>query len=117
MYTHRSTYLHTMAQAMTDAMALSATDAVCGIVPMFHAMGWGLPFSATMLGAKQVMPHRFMDAEGAARPDVRGAGHDLGGRADDLAGRARRDRGRAGALGPVDSSRASPAAARRRRSR
>lgn len=61
MYTHRSTYLHTMAQAMTDAMALSATDSVCGIVPMFHAMGWGLPFSATMLGAKQVMPHRFMD--------------------------------------------------------
>jgi fatty-acyl-CoA synthase len=28
---------------------------------MFHAMGWGLPFTATMLGAKQVMPHRFMD--------------------------------------------------------
>ncbi len=61
MYTHRSTYLHTMAQAMTDAMSLSATDSVCGIVPMFHAMGWGLPFTATMLGAKQVMPHRFMD--------------------------------------------------------
>ena len=61
MYTHRSTYLHSMAQAMTDAMGLSATDAVCGIVPMFHAMGWGLPFTATMLGAKQVMPHRFMD--------------------------------------------------------
>ncbi len=61
MYTHRSTYLHTMAQSMTDAMSLSATDSVCGIVPMFHAMGWGLPFTATMLGAKQVMPHRFMD--------------------------------------------------------
>lgn len=62
MYTHRSTYLHTITQSMTDAMGLSATDTVCGIVPMFHAMGWGLPFSATMLGAKQVMPHRFMDA-------------------------------------------------------
>jgi fatty-acyl-CoA synthase len=63
MYTHRSTYLHTMAQSLTDAMSLSATDSVCGIVPMFHAMGWGLPFAATMLGAKQVMPHRFMDTE------------------------------------------------------
>ncbi len=62
MYTHRSTYLHTMAQAMTDAMSISATDSLCGIVPMFHAMGWGLPFTATMLGAKQVYPHRFMDA-------------------------------------------------------
>ncbi len=60
MYTHRSTYLHTIAQAMTDSMNLSALDAVCGIVPMFHAMGWGLPFTASMLGCKQVMPHRFM---------------------------------------------------------
>ena len=61
-YEHRSQYLHTMAQCLTDTMNLSATDCLCGIVPMFHAMGWGLPFSATMLGAKQVMPHRFMDA-------------------------------------------------------
>ena len=60
-YEHRSQYLHTMAQCMTDSMALSATDTLCGIVPMFHAMGWGLPWSATMLGCKQVMPHRFMD--------------------------------------------------------
>lgn len=62
LYTNRSTYLHTMSQAMTDSMNLSALDAVCGIVPMFHAMGWGLPFTASMLGCKQVMPHRFMDA-------------------------------------------------------
>ena len=27
---------------------------------MFIAMGWGLPFAASMLGCKQVMPHRFM---------------------------------------------------------
>jgi acyl-CoA synthetase (AMP-forming)/AMP-acid ligase II len=64
MYTHRSTYLHTMAEAMTDAMALSAVDCVCGIVPMFHAMCWGLPFTATMLGAKQVYPSRYMDVPG-----------------------------------------------------
>jgi acyl-CoA synthetase (AMP-forming)/AMP-acid ligase II len=63
MYTHRSTYLHTITQSMTDVLGLTSTDSVCGIVPMFHAMGWGLPFSATMLGCKQVMPHRFMDAE------------------------------------------------------
>ena len=63
MYTNRSTYLHTITQAMTDSMGLSAVDAVCGIVPMFHAMGWGLPFTASMLGCKQVLPHRFMDAE------------------------------------------------------
>ena len=60
-YEHRSQYLHTMAQCMTDSMALSATDTICGVVPMFHAMGWGIPWSALMLGCKQVMPHRFMD--------------------------------------------------------
>ena len=60
-YEHRSQYLHTMTQCMTDSMGLSATDTLLGIVPMFHAMGWGLPWSALMLGCKQVMPHRFMD--------------------------------------------------------
>ena len=60
MYTHRSNYLHTLTIAMTDVMALSATDTLCGIVPMFHANAWGLPWVATMLGMKQVYPHRFM---------------------------------------------------------
>ncbi len=60
MYTHRSTYLHTLAGCLTDAMSLTALDSLLGIVPMFHAMGWGLPFNASMLGCKHVMPHRFM---------------------------------------------------------
>ncbi|HEY5680583.1 MAG TPA: long-chain fatty acid--CoA ligase [Pseudomonadales bacterium] len=60
-YEHRSQYLHTLTQCMTDSMGLSATDCVLGIVPMFHAMGWGMPWSCLMLGCKQVMPHRFMD--------------------------------------------------------
>ena len=60
-YEHRSQYLHTLTQCMTDSMGLTGADTVCGIVPMFHAMGWGIPWSALMLGCKQVMPHRFMD--------------------------------------------------------
>ena len=59
-YEHRSQYLHTLVQCMTDSMGLSGADTVLGIVPMFHAMGWGIPWSALMLGCKQVMPHRFM---------------------------------------------------------
>jgi len=66
-YEHRSQYLHTMTQCMTDSMGLSGADSVCGIVPMFHAMGWGIPWSATMLGTKQVLPHRFMDPARLAR--------------------------------------------------
>jgi acyl-CoA synthetase (AMP-forming)/AMP-acid ligase II len=60
MYTNRSTYLHTLAESLTDTMELSSLDSLMGVVPMFHAMGWGLPFCASMLGCKQVMPHRFM---------------------------------------------------------
>ena len=62
-YEHRAQYLHTMAQCMTDAMGLSGADTVLGVVPMFHAMGWGMPWAALMLGCKQVMPHRFMAPE------------------------------------------------------
>lgn len=59
-YEHRAQYLHTLTVAMTDSMGLSGADSLCGIVPMFHAQGWGLPWAACMLGMKQVMPHRFM---------------------------------------------------------
>ena len=60
-YEHRAQYLHTMSVMATDCMGLSGTDTLCGIVPMFHAQGWGLPWVALTLGMKQVMPHRFMD--------------------------------------------------------
>ena len=62
-YEHRSQYLHTMALCMTDALGLSGTDTVLDVAPMFHAMGWGIPWAALMLGCKQVMPHRFLAPE------------------------------------------------------
>jgi len=62
-YEHRAQYLHTLTQSLTDVMSLSGADTLCGIVPMFHAQGWGLPWAATMLAMKQVMPHRFMSAD------------------------------------------------------
>tara|TARA_R100000988_G_C4005410_1_gene172219 strand:+ start:219 stop:1832 length:1614 start_codon:yes stop_codon:yes gene_type:complete len=67
MYTHRANYLHTISIAMTDVMGLSATDTLLGIVPLFHANAWGLPWVATMLGMKQVYPHRFMVPDHLAR--------------------------------------------------
>jgi len=63
MYTQRSTYLHTIAQAMADALGLCAADCVQEVVPMFHAMSWGMPFTSLMVGAKQVLPHKFMTPE------------------------------------------------------
>ncbi len=67
MYTHRANYLHTLSIGLTDVMGLSATDTLLGIVPLFHANAWGLPWIATTLGMRQVYPHRFMVPEHLAR--------------------------------------------------
>ncbi|MCC6209875.1 MAG: long-chain fatty acid--CoA ligase [Burkholderiales bacterium] len=63
MYTHRSTYLHSMAQALTDAVGLSSTDTVLQVVPLFHVLGWGYPYTASMLGSKQILAHGHIEAE------------------------------------------------------
>jgi fatty-acyl-CoA synthase len=55
-YSHRALILHSYAQAMADAMGLCEADVVLPVVPMFHANAWGMPFTATMVGATQVYP-------------------------------------------------------------
>jgi fatty-acyl-CoA synthase len=60
-YSHRSTVLHSMAVAMTDGLGLSMRDTVLSVVPQFHANAWGLPYAATMVGAKQVFPGPNLD--------------------------------------------------------
>lgn len=66
-YTHRSNYLHTLRALQADAFALTGRDAVLMAVPMFHANGWGLPFSAPAVGAKLVLPGRQADGASLAR--------------------------------------------------
>ena len=56
LYSHRSLYLHSMALALPDSFGISERDVIMPVVPMFHANAWGLPFAATMTGAKQVFP-------------------------------------------------------------
>lgn len=60
-YTHRSLVLHSFASAMTDTLGISRHDVVLPVVPMFHANAWGLPFTCTMVGAKQVFPGPHLD--------------------------------------------------------
>ena len=55
-YTHRALYLHSLNHCLVDNHAISESDAVLPFVPMFHANAWGLPFSCTMAGSKQVFP-------------------------------------------------------------
>jgi fatty-acyl-CoA synthase len=66
-YTHRSSFLHTLRQLQSDVMGISATDSVLMVVPMFHANAWGLPFAAPAVGAKLVLPGRWLDGASLAR--------------------------------------------------
>lgn len=66
-YSHRAIVLHTFAAALKDALAIGESDVVMPVVPMFHALSWGLPYVATMLGCKQVFPGRFLQPKNIAR--------------------------------------------------
>ena len=78
-YSHRSSYLHSMMICTANALGLGCSDSVLPIVPMFHANAWGLPYGALMAGADLVLPDRFLDATSlidlieTQRPTVAGA--------------------------------------------
>ncbi len=62
-YSHRALVLHSLVSAMPGAIGISQTDTILPVVPMFHVNGWGLPFTSTLVGAKQVFPGPHLDAE------------------------------------------------------
>ena len=78
-YSHRSTYLHSMGVCLGNTFALSERDRVLPVVPMFHANAWGLAYAAVLAGADLIMPDRFLQPEPlvrlieAERPTVAGA--------------------------------------------
>ena len=55
-YTHRSTFLHTMGAMLADTVGVRETDVILPVVPMFHANAWGLAHAGVASGAKLVMP-------------------------------------------------------------
>ena len=57
-YSHRSSYLHSMGACLGNAFALSERDRVLPVVPMFHANAWGLPYASLLSGAALIMPDR-----------------------------------------------------------
>ncbi len=58
-FSHRMLFLHTLITALPEALSINRYDIVLHIVPMFHVHSWGIPYVATMVGAKQVFPSRF----------------------------------------------------------
>ena len=59
-YTHRSTFRHTMGLLQSDGAAIRESDTILPIVPMFHANAWGLPYAAGMAGSRFLLPDRWM---------------------------------------------------------
>jgi fatty-acyl-CoA synthase len=53
-YTHRSVFLHSMAVTSAAGLAIGPGDCALPVVPMFHAMAWGVPHAAFAAGAKLV---------------------------------------------------------------
>lgn len=66
-YSHRSEYLHALAETSGAAFGLSERDRVLPIAPMFHANAWGLPYAAWLVGADLIMPAKFLQAEPMCR--------------------------------------------------
>ena len=63
-YTHRSNVLHALASASPDMINLSSRDRIMPVVPLFHANGWSIGYTAPLVGASMVMPGREMTPEG-----------------------------------------------------
>jgi fatty-acyl-CoA synthase len=67
-YSHRSTFLHTMGALQADSLGARESDRILPVVPMFHANAWGLAHAAVACGADLVMPGA--DLSGKALADL-----------------------------------------------
>jgi acyl-CoA synthetase (AMP-forming)/AMP-acid ligase II len=56
LYSHRSVVLHSLLLLGADVFALSESDVVAPIVPMFHVNAWGLPYAVMQCGSDLVLP-------------------------------------------------------------
>lgn len=63
-YSHRALTLHTMASCIEGTFGVKHDDVLLLCTSMFHANGWGLPYTAAMLGTKLVFPGPQLEAEG-----------------------------------------------------
>lgn len=55
-YSHRSTFLHTITTMTADGLGIHEADVIMPVVPMFHVNAWGLCHSAVASGATLIQP-------------------------------------------------------------
>ena len=66
-YSHRSSYLHSMGACLGNAFAISERDRVLPVVPMFHANAWGLAYAGLLSGATLILPDRYLQPAALVR--------------------------------------------------
>jgi fatty-acyl-CoA synthase len=65
-YSHRSIWLHTMAEQAASSVGMTEADRILIIVPMFHAMAWGTPYGAWLAGTDIIMPQMYLMGQSLA---------------------------------------------------
>ena len=60
-YSHRNVFLHAMTIGTNAEM--TPNDCFYQLVPMFHALGWGMPQATFLIGAKFVLPGMYNIAD------------------------------------------------------
>ena len=66
-YSHRSSYLHSMGACLPNAFAISERDRVLPVVPMFHANAWGLAYAGLLSGADLILPDQYLQPAALVR--------------------------------------------------
>jgi fatty-acyl-CoA synthase len=66
-YSHRSTYLHSLGPCLGNAFGISERDRLLPVVPMFHANAWGLAYASLLAGADLILPDRHMQPASLVR--------------------------------------------------
>ena len=62
-YSHRSTYLHSLACTSSGVLGICGYDRILIVVPQFHVNAWGVPYAAWLSGAGSIMPKQFLQGE------------------------------------------------------
>jgi fatty-acyl-CoA synthase len=59
-YSHRSTFVHALANLSGCVTGATEADRILTFVPMFHVNAWGIPYASFLSGASMHMPGPFM---------------------------------------------------------
>jgi len=63
LYSHRSTWLHSMVATTTNSVGLCEADRALLVVPMFHVNAWGVAYASFFAGTELIMPSMLLKGD------------------------------------------------------